>query len=145
MTETILDKIKAYKLLEISERKQARSLVDVEEAARAAGPLRGFADSLSAAAKTGYALIAEVKKASPSKGLIRPDFNPPKLAKAYEAGGATCLSILTDAPSFQGHDSYLTAARAATMLPALRKSLLLPKFMEKPSRNNVSLKVLILS
>ena len=131
----ILARICADKRVEVDRRKAARSQDQIERDAAAATPPRGFASALASAARGGgLALIAELKKASPSRGLIRADFDPPALARAYQDGGATCLSVLTDAPYFQGEDGYLGAAREACGLPVLRKDFMIDPWQIAESR-----------
>jgi indole-3-glycerol phosphate synthase len=133
--DDILAKIAAYKRNDVAGRKLRRPQVEIEKAAGVADPPRGFRDALAHGHAPGrLALIAEIKKASPSRGLIRADFDPPALARAYHAGGAACLSVLTDGPSFQGGDADLVAARGAAPLPCIRKDFLVDPWQVAESR-----------
>ena len=130
----ILNQISAYKRREVTELLARTSAAQLDAMARNADPVRPFLGALEAKAANGPALIAEVKKASPSKGLIRADFHPAEIARAYEAGGAACLSVLTDGPSFQGSEDAFHAARGAVSLPALRKDFMIDTVQIAQSR-----------
>lgn len=135
MSGTVLDTIVARKREEIRERRALRSLAEVERAAAAAGPPRGFAHALAGAiGERGRAVIAEIKKASPSRGVIRENFDPPAIARSYQRAGATCLSVLTDQDFFQGDDAFLQAARAAVTLPVLRKDFIIDPYQVAETR-----------
>ncbi|MBC8407863.1 MAG: indole-3-glycerol phosphate synthase TrpC [Rhodobacteraceae bacterium] len=133
--ENILNKIKTYKIEEVKERKLKLPISSLESKAANADKVRGFQNSLKLSSSNGFALIAEIKKASPSRGIIREDFNPSDLAIAYQKGGAACLSILTDNPSFQGHESFLINARKKIKLPVLRKDFMLDPYQIVESRS----------
>ena len=131
----ILDKIATYKREDVANRRTSITLDDLEAQIGHVGPTRGFMKALVGDKPAGgLSLIAEIKKASPSKGLIREDFDPPFLAQAYEKGGASCLSILTDNPSFMGHESHFQAARQAVSLPCIRKEFLVDTWQVTESR-----------